>query len=83
MVKVWRKIPTERCPTEKSFFIKLCIEKVVSVSIFVVEPDEDGPLLGDGDHEAPVGAELDPGDGPGLGSPDCAEASLFVLPDLE
>ena len=54
-----------------------------SDSIFVVEPDQDGSLFGDGDHEAPVRAELDPRDRPGLGPPDGAEASLFVLPDLE
>jgi hypothetical protein len=58
-------------------------QKFFSVSVFVVGPDEDGALLGDGDDVVPVGAVLNPSDRAGLGLADRAKASLLVFPNLE
>jgi hypothetical protein len=53
------------------------------IFVFVILPDEDGPLLRDGYHVVAARAVLDASDRAGLGLADGAEASLFVFPNLE
>ncbi len=59
------------------------IQKFISVSIFVVGPDEDGALLSDGNDVVPVGAVLNTSDRAGLSLADRAKASLLVFPNLQ
>jgi len=59
------------------------IQKFILVSVFVVSPDEDGALFGDGDDVVPIGAVLNTSDRASLGLADRAKASLLVLPNLE
>jgi hypothetical protein len=54
-----------------------------SIFVFVILPDEDGPLLRDGHHVGAARAVLNASNGAGLGLADSAEASLFVFPNLE